>query len=184
MDIRQFGAVARADFTALNGQLNTGLEFGYASGDAEMDGLTPMQTQAAMGQARGYEGSTVNSLFRFDPDFNVDLILFEQLLGQIAGAYYVRPWVSYDFIRNTVGARADVIYSLAAQPLQTLGNSPHLGVELNASVWYRASAPHNFYTVLQYGILFPLTAWKSPYPGGNTDLEFPQTVQFMAAITY
>jgi uncharacterized protein (TIGR04551 family) len=187
-ELRQFGGVVRADYTALGGQLNVGLEFGYASGDAEYEGLTPRQangagmTQTPNGNA--YEGSSVDSLFRFDPDFNVDLILFEQILGQVAGAYYVRPWVSYEFIRNTLGIRADVVYSVAAEPMSTIGNSPHLGVEIDAAIWFRGRPPFNFTAMIQYGVLFPLSAWEDPFYSYFGDLEFPQTVQVLMAVNY
>ena len=183
-DVRQFGGVVRADYTMLNGQLNFGLEFGYASGDAEFEGITPRQARSTLTQIPGYEGSSVNSLFRFDPDFNVDLILFEQILGQIAGAYYFRPWIQYEFIRGTVGVRGDLIYSLASEPLSTIGNSSHLGVEIDLAVWYRAAPPHNFYAMLQYGVLFPLSGWHDPFYDGFADVEYPQTLQLMLAVPY
>lgn len=187
-ELRQFGGVVRADFTALNEQLNVGLEFGYASGDAEYEGLSPRQangigmTQTPDGNR--YGGSNVDSLFRFDPDFNVDLILFEQILGQVSGAYYVRPWVSYEFIRNTLGIRADVLYSLASEPMSTIGNSPHLGVEIDAAIWFRGRPPYNFTAMLQYGVLFPLDAWKDPFYSFFEGVEYPQTVQVLMAVNY
>lgn len=182
-DLRQFGGVVRADYTALDDQLNVGLEFGYASGDAEIEGLTPRQ-YGSLQQSPGYSGSTTDSLFRFDPDFNVDLILFEQILGQVAGAYYFRPWVSYEFIRNTLGVRADVIYSLASESLQTVGNNPNLGVELNAAIWFRGRPPFNFTAMLQYGVLFPLAGFKDPFYEFFNGLEYPQTVQVQMAVHY
>ncbi len=184
VEVRQFGGVLRGDYTALNGQLNVGLELGYASGDAEIEGLTPMQAHQRLVQRRGFAGSAVDSMFRFDPDFNVDLILFEQVLGQVSGAYYVRPWVSYEFIRNTIGVRVDLVYSLAAEPLQTIGNDLNLGVEIDAAVWYRAPAPHNFYALLQYGVLFPLAAWEDPFGAEFDRIDYPQTVQAMLAVPY
>ncbi len=183
-EVRQFGGVVRMDYTMMDGQLNFGLEVGYASGDPEMEGLTPRQHSGTLIQATGYEGSGVNSLFRFDPDFNVDLILFEQILGQVAGAYYFRPWVQYEFIRGTVGLRGDVIYSLASEPMSTIGNSPHLGVEIDIALWYRASAPHNFYAILQYGVLFPLSGWHDPFHDSFGGVEYPQTLQLMLAVPY
>lgn len=190
-DIHQIGGAIRADYTMMNGQLNFGLEFGYASGDAEFEGLTPRQARGTMTQAPGYPGSgmagsDVNSLFRFDPDFNVDLILFEQILGQVAGAYYFRPWVQYEFIRGTVGIRGDVIYALASEPLSTIGNSPHLGIEIDIALWYRAAPPHNFVAMLQYGVLFPLSAWHDPFhpSDGFAGVEYPQTLQLLLAVPY
>jgi uncharacterized protein (TIGR04551 family) len=183
--VLQVGATARADYTALNGQLNVGLEFGYASGDAEYEGLTPRQANGSLEQAPGYEGSNTDTLFRFDPAYNVDLILFEQVLGQVAGAYYFRPWVSYDFIRDVVGVRADVIYSLASEPLQTIGNSSQLGVEIDAAIYFHGRSPFNFTAQLQYGVLFPLTAWKNDaFDDAFDGVEYPQTVQGMIAVHF
>jgi hypothetical protein len=149
-----------------------------------MEGLTPRQAGGSMLNQPGFDGSAVNSLFRFDPDFNVDLILFEQILGQVAGAYYFRPWIQYEFIRNTVGLRGDVLYSLASEPMSTIGNSPHLGVEIDIAIWYRAPAPHNFYAMLQYGVLFPLSGWHDPFYEGFNGVEYPQTLQMMLAVPY
>lgn len=183
--VLQVGAVARADYTALNGQLNVGLEFGYATGDAEYEGLTPRQANGSLAQAPGYDGSDTDTLFRFDPAYNVDLILFEQILGQVGGAYYFRPWVSYDFIRGVVGVRADVIYSLASEPLQTIGNSSQLGVEIDAAIYFRGRSPFNFTAQLQYGVLFPLTAWKNEaFDDAFDGVEYPQTVQGMIAVHF
>jgi uncharacterized protein (TIGR04551 family) len=182
--VLQFGTTARADYTALDGKLNVGLEFGYASGDAEFEGLTPRQANGLLQQAPGYEGSDTDSLFRFDPNYNVDLILFEQILGQVSGAYYFRPWVSYEFIRGVLGVRADVIYSLASEPLQTIGNSSQLGVEIDAAIWFRGRSPFNFTAQLQYGVLFPLTAWKDPFWEGFDGIEYPQTVQALMAVHF
>ena len=93
----------------------------------------------------------------------MDLIFWRNIMRQIGGAYYFRPGVSYDFIRNNfgqlLGARADVIYSRASNPVQTWGNSADLGLEIDAQVYYRSEDGPDlldgFYASIQYGIFFP-----------------------------
>ena len=185
-DIRAFGGAARAHYSFLNEQLNVGVEFGYASGDQELEGLNTNP----LDQIQGYEGDHTISLFRFNHDYNVDLILFEQILGEVAGAYYIKPWVQYDIFKPSpssnrrLGARLDLIYSRASEPISTIGNNGNLGVELNISLYYRTES--NFFAKFQYGVLFPLDAFKD-LPGlenGNYDLANAQTIQGMLAIIY
>ncbi|MEM9194579.1 MAG: TIGR04551 family protein, partial [Myxococcota bacterium] len=111
----------------------------------------------------------------------------------IAGAYYFKPGISYDFIRNSfgqlLGLRADLIYSRAVAPIQTWGNDPDLGVEINATLYYRSEdGPElldGFYGQLQYGILFPLAGLGSP-EGADTqiDLSTAQTVRLILGVQY
>ena len=77
------------------------------------------------------------STFRFHPSYRVDLILWRNIMRQVTGAYYFRPGISYDFVRSDfgqlLGARLDFIWSRASRPLQTWGNDPDLGVEIDVS---------------------------------------------------
>jgi uncharacterized protein (TIGR04551 family) len=104
------------------------------------------------------------STFFFHPNYRIDLIFWRNIMRQISGAYYFRPGISYDFIRNNfgqlLGARADVIWSRASEPLQTWGNADDLGVEIDVSVYYRSEDGPDildgFYAQAQWGIFFPL----------------------------
>ena len=41
-----------------------------------------------------------------------------------------------------------------------------------------------FASLLQYGVLFPLTAWKDPFWAGFEGVEYPQTVQGLLAVHF
>ncbi len=160
--VLQFGIAFEGEYRLLDDQLGIYFNAGYASGDSNVEGLSldgnPLDQRPA-----GSAGADTISTFRFHPNYRVDLILWRNIIGQVAGAYYFAPGVSYDFIRSSFGqlfgARADFIYSRASTPVQTWGNDPNLGFEINASVYYRSEdGPElfdGFYGMIQYGILFP-----------------------------
>ena len=120
--------------------------------------------------------------FSFHPNYRIDMVFWRTIMRQLSSAYYFRPGVSYDFIRSSfgqlLGARADVIWSRAAEPVQTYGNQPDIGVEIDAQVYYRSEDGPDlldgFYASLQYGIFVPLGALgytgglpSGPYQGGQ-----------------
>jgi hypothetical protein len=87
----------------------------------------------------------------------------------VQGAYYFRPSVEYDFTRDKNGQRigggAAVIWSRASEFIQTPGHARDLGIELNATLYYQSKDGSlnddpdrmgGFFTMLQYGVLFPL----------------------------
>ena len=89
-------------------------------------------------------------------------------MRRVAGGYYFKPGVSYDFIHDPygqqAGARFDVIYSRASAARQAWGNSGNLGLELDVSLYYRSEDGPDpldgFYSTLQWGILFPFQGLK------------------------
>ena len=98
--------------------------------------------------------------FTFDPDYHVDLILFRRILGTVNNATYFKPGVSYDIVDN-FGARVDIMYAIANNPVAYPGNSYNLGLEIDARsctrTRKRASTP-----ALVYGVLFPFAALGLP----------------------
>ncbi|MCA9623818.1 MAG: TIGR04551 family protein, partial [Myxococcales bacterium] len=164
-NIRQWGLATEASYDALDRRLHIGLKFGIASGDSDVEGLAPigngLQPQKTLDRTF--------STFRFHPDYRVDLILFRNILTRVQGAYYFRPSVGYDFIKDPDGQKAGgdaaVIWSRASEFVQTPGNARDLGVELNFRLYYQArdgvlnddeDKMGGFFTSLQYGVLFPL----------------------------
>lgn len=71
VDIRQFGAVARATLTDQGGPMDYRLELGFASGDND----------AQDGTLRA---------FRFDPAYKASMILFDEVLGRSSARGYDR----------------------------------------------------------------------------------------------
>ena len=109
------------------------------------------------------------STFRFHPDYRIDLIFWRNIMSRVEGAYYFRPSVDYDFLRHPDGEKfgggAAVIWSRASEFEQTPGHNRDLGVELDAQLYYQSKDGSlnddptkigGFYTMLQYGVFFPL----------------------------
>ncbi|MBI5500538.1 MAG: TIGR04551 family protein [Deltaproteobacteria bacterium] len=195
-DVLQFGGVLQLEYTLLgqptvrSNRLRIGLEGGYASGDPNEDGLTPANGLIVQNGPPGTEGLTTLSRFGFDPDFNVDLILFEQILGRVSAAYYVRPWVDYTLAlgagrsKKFLNFRLDVVWSRASEFVSTISNAADLGLELDASVTFDTA--DNFIARIQYGVFFPFGAFEdqSDVAGAFTDLSNAQTVQALLGVTF
>jgi uncharacterized protein (TIGR04551 family) len=164
--IRQFGLATQSEFRAIEDKLKIQFGFGYATGDPDTASLAGPATGLAPQMTR----DRTFSEFRFHPDYRVDMILFRNILSRVEGAYYFKPEVSYDFMRDKNGQRlgggAGLIWSRASQFVQTPGHARDLGVELNFQLYYQAKdgtlndnpdKMGGFFTSLQYGVLFPLS---------------------------
>ena len=109
-------------------------------------------------------GDHTVATYQFHPDYRVDLILWRTIMRRVAGAYYFKPGLGYDFIHDpygqVAGGRFDVIYSRAASAKQTYSqSSANLGLELDVSLYYRSEdgpdVLDGFYGLVQWGVLFP-----------------------------
>lgn len=157
-DIRQFGVAFEGEYRLLDDKLSIRLYTGYATGDADVDGLSARQGLLA----QQTDDRTISHM-QFHPNYRIDLILWRNILGRVAGAWYLRPGISYDIIRSPFGqlfgAGVDVVYSRAAQEVQSYGSDPNLGLELDFSLYYRSEdGPElldGFYATFMYGVLFP-----------------------------
>lgn len=160
-----FGLAVQAELRAVEDKLHIQLDFGYATGDQDVEGLAPAES----GLDPQLTHDRTFSTFRFHPDFRVDYILWRNIFNRVQGAYYFKPTVEYDFTRSENGQRigggGSVIWSRASQPIQAPGNDPDLGVELDFQLYYQAkdgtlnddlSKIGGFYTAIQYGVMFPL----------------------------
>ena len=197
LNIAQWGATLEAEYRLLDDKLAFHFNTGFASGDSEAgnDGLGAFVDSTA--RAPGRDGAI--STFRFHPNYRVDLILWRSILRQISGAYYFRPGVSYDFIRGEfgqlLGGRVDLVYSRASSTVQTWGNDANLGVEIDASVYYRSEdGPElldGFYAMAQFGLLFPMqglgylgTADAPEVLGGNPELKNAQMFRLILGVQF
>lgn len=164
-DIRQLGIAFEGEYRLLDDKLSIRLYTGYASGDADIDGLS--QRQGLLAQQT--DDRTISHM-QFHPNYRIDLIFWRNIMGRVAGAWYLRPGVSYDIIRNPfgqlLGVGVDMIYSRAAQETQTYGADPNLGLELDFSIYYRSEdGPElidGFYAQFNYGVFFPFAGLKYP----------------------
>ena len=197
--IRQFGVAFEGEYRLLDDKLSIRLYTGYASGDADINGLS--QRQGLLAQQT--DNRTISHM-QFHPNYRVDLILWRNILGRVAGAWYLKPGLSYDIIRNPFGQLfgigADLVYSRAAQEVQTYGSDPNLGVELDFSVYYRSEdGPEmfdGFYMQFNYGVLFPLAGLgyasymgvpenpRDDDPLRNQGLKNAQTLRLILGVQY
>jgi uncharacterized protein (TIGR04551 family) len=161
---RQLGVALESEYRLFDDKLGVHFHSGFASGDGQGYGLA--QSNDPSYQRVGSLTAAADdrlTTYQFHPDYRVDLILWRTLMRRVAGAYYFKPGISYDFIHDAFGQRAggrvDVIYSRASTPKQTWGQSGNLGLEMDVSLYYRSEdgpdPMDGFYGMLQWGILFP-----------------------------
>jgi uncharacterized protein (TIGR04551 family) len=161
----QFGFAFEGEYRLLEEKLGIHLHTGLASGDNQANGLSSRENMLVQ-----EGGNRRISTFEFHPDYRVDLILWREVMQRVAGAWYLKPGVSYDLIRNSfgqlLGARVDAIYSRATAQGQTYGSDPNLGLELDMSLYYRTedgpAMTDGFFGMAQFGILFPFNGLGTP----------------------
>ncbi|MFO0683053.1 MAG: TIGR04551 family protein [Sandaracinus sp.] len=195
LNILQGAFAFEGEYHLLNRQLGIYFNAGWASGDSDVEGLNA-DSLGVQQQGGPRAPDTTTSTFYFNPAYRVDLIFWRNIMRQIGGAYYFRPGVSYDFIRNNfgqlLGARADLVYSRASNPVQTWGNSADLGLEIDAQVYYRSEDGPDlldgFYASIQYGIFFPFQGLgylpgQLP-PGVSSGGQNAQTLRLILGVQY
>jgi uncharacterized protein (TIGR04551 family) len=183
--INQLGYALQFELRLLNEKLGIYMDHGLATGDSDVDGLSSDTNYIAQGGT-----NRTISTFRFHPSYHVDLILWRNIMRQVTGAYYFRPGVSYDFIRSAfgqlAGARLDFIWSRASSFLQTWGNDPNLGIEIDASLYFRSEdgpdLDDGFHAMLQYGVLFPMRGLG--YLHEDTNLSTAQTLRLVLGVVF
>lgn len=194
LNILQGAFAFEGEYHLLNRQLGIYFYAGWASGDSDVEGISADQLGAQQATSVGVDHTI--STFYFNPAYRVDLIFWRNIMRQIGGAYYFRPGLSYDFIRNNfgqlLGARADVVYSRASNPVQTWGNSADLGLEIDAQVYYRSEDGPDildgFYASIQYGIFFPFQGLGyidgTLGPGVMSGGQNAQTLRLILGVQY
>jgi uncharacterized protein (TIGR04551 family) len=196
--IAMWGYTTQTEFRAVEDKLRISFGHGWASGDPNVEGLAPGDTGL---QRRLSDGAI--STFRFHPAYYVDYIFFRRIMSRVQGAYYFRPAVEYDFLRNPNGQKfgggAAIIWSRASEFVQTPGNKRDLGIELDLQLYYQAkdgslnddpSKMGGFYTALQYGVFFPLGGLdylpqeQKPELNPDWSLSTAQTVRLILGVMF
>jgi uncharacterized protein (TIGR04551 family) len=187
--LRQWGAVFQTEYKLIPNRISLGGELGIASGDrapgfgnqpdrfvADDDGnfLFVPNYGAFEGPQWGYAGDSSIRNFRFNPAYQVDLILWRRIMGQVTDAWYLRPSVRWDIFPGLV-LDAAVIYSQALysestpssssvdpdeqdSPILDKGSKP-LGIEADARVTFTTG--NGFQTWGEVGLLQPLSGFGS-----------------------
>lgn len=185
---RQLGAALETEYRLFDERLGLYLYSGFASGDSNAYGLAATNNPALQRVANGEVGNRTISTYQFHPDYRVDLILWRTLMQRVAGGYYFKPGVSYDFIRDPygqlAGGRLDLVYSRASVADQTWGGSGNLGLEMDLSVYYRSEdgpdPMDGFYALAQWGVLFPFKGLNLP----GDDATTAMVLRAVAGVAY
>ena len=210
-DIRQWGVVTQTEYRAVEDKLDLQFGFGWSSGDpwayssangVPQGALNPGLGRGSTSPLQEYNGIGPISTFRFHPDYRVDLLFFRNILSRVEGAYYFRPSVDYDFLRHPNGEKfgggAAVIWSRASEFIQTPGHHRDLGVELDLQLYYQSKDGSlnddpgkvgGFYTMLQYGVFFPLAGLNylpaaTLTAGTDLGLSTAQTVRLFLGVVF
>ncbi len=170
LGIRQLGWVLASDLRLYGNALFVGFETGGATGDQAENPRTYLNYRwKSVAQP---VGDTRITDFKFSPNYHVDEIFFRRIMGTVTNAIYVKPslayWLNLAETRQ-VGLSGAVIYSAAAVPVSTPGNSISYGIETNLGVNYRNPAD-GFYGGLVWGVLFPMGALDRPGPSTDGTL--------------
>jgi uncharacterized protein (TIGR04551 family) len=176
--IRAYGLATEFEQKLVEDKLKLEFKFGYASGDSDVDGLTPnLNTNQLQGLQNGGAGlgDRTFSTFQFHPSYHVDLILSRAILTRVQGTYYFRPSAEYDFLRDPNGQRAGgglaAIWTRASSFMQAPGHERDLGIELDGKLYYQSKdgalndipgIMGGFFTELDYGVLFPMAGLGYP----------------------
>jgi len=161
--MRSWGFATELEQMLAENKLHLTFKTGWASGDADVDSLTPGTS------FQSQHGNHTISTFRFHPSYALDLILYRNLLTRVEGTYYFRPGVKYDFLRDPngqkIGGGIAATWSRASEFMQTPGHARDLGVEVNGQLYFQskdgslnddAGRMGGFFAKLEYAVLFPM----------------------------
>ncbi|HYY51346.1 MAG TPA: hypothetical protein VE755_00670, partial [Myxococcales bacterium] len=112
-------------------------------------------------------GHTRINNFVFNRSFNVDMILFRNLITSVTSAWYLKPSLRYRPTGRKTGGGDDTgfellvaaIYSQAWYQENTPGQAKPLGLEFNVGITYDTS--DRFHAGLAYGLLFPFDGLRN-----------------------
>lgn len=172
--ILQYGVAMESDIR-VKGPVTFGINAGFASGDS--------------GKNWGTSGKNYN-FFRFSPDYQVDLILFRNVIGTVTNAAYYNPHLSVEFLKGSdrhAQADFDAIFSHALNSDAAPGKSSLLGLEIDVALRYVVLDA--FEAAIETGILFPMAGLgavegEPKYTNVGANESFTQDVDPSIAWTF
>lgn len=175
--VANFGYALEFKYGFFRDRFHIGFDQGFATGDDS----PPLNYNPQSPLLQDNNGSVNN--FRFNPAYNVDLLMFREILGTVSNAAYFKPWAAFYFF-NHFSARVDVEYALAMRRQGTLGNKYSYGVEIDGSMRYH-DAREPIFVQFQYGVMFPLPGFnRLREGGGREDARAVQTLQAQVGIKF
>ena len=208
LKVQQFGGALRANYRLLQDSLQLHFLAVFASGDrAPGWGTQPLVTSPGAGAWDGGQQGDDNKIsnLRLDPDFNVDVIFWRQLVGTVTDALVFRPGIQYN-VTQGLGARLDLVYSrsIYAQSTPSGGINPsadfngdqspdgvtpskNLGLEADLKIFY--ASEDGFHAWLEYALFIPFSGLDRQIEDENTndrllEASVAQTIQAMLAVTF
>ncbi len=202
--LNAWGVTTQLQQKLLEDKLDLSFGFGWSSGDPNVDKAAGTNNeQGNLSLTPGNDGlqnprgSNQFKTFRFHPSYQMDLILHRNILTRVQGTYYFRPSVGYDFIRKANGQRLGGnvagIWSRASEYIQAPGHKRDLGIELNGTVYFqskdgvlndRPGALGGFFTMLQYGLLFPMDGMGYPQGMPSPSRSTAQIVRWYMGVFF
>src|SRR5437764_1104243 len=215
LNIFQVGGALQTDVALLSADaLLFGLEWGGASGDKGAYGFgarpwrqgsgaaqpaAPGQQPTRAAGAGDIDGSHLDfssptgghariNNFVFNRSFNVDMILFRNLITSVTSAWYVKPSMRYRPTGRKTGGGDDTgfelilstMYAQAWYAENTPGLAKPLGLELNVGITYDTS--DRFHAGLAYGILLPFDGLRNV--AANQSGSAAHAVRLLLAIPF
>jgi uncharacterized protein (TIGR04551 family) len=212
----QFGGVLQSDLAAGSADaLLFGFEAGAASGDKGAYGFGARPWRSGHGAAQptapgepafnaagpgdidgghldfsnlGNTHGRINN-FVFNRAFNVDMILFRNLITAVTSSWYVKPSLRYRPTGRKTGGGDDTGFELLVSAMYAQAwypeNTPSarhtpLGVEFNAGITYDTS--DHFHAGLAYGLLIPLSGFRNELTSTSPGLA--HAARFIVAIPF
>lgn len=169
----QAGGALETTFGAPESVIIGGVNLGFASGDPApgfgafppAGANTPVAGELDGPQLDLPRDTRVDN-FRFHPDARVDRILFNEIIGTVTDAWYVRPWARarlLEFRSYQLTLNADGTFSRAIYASSTPGNDAALGLELHAALTW--ASKDGFDLMAEYAVLFPFAGFDNPAQG-------------------
>jgi hypothetical protein len=155
-----FGYALEFKYGFFRDRFHIGFDHGFATGDTS----PPLDYNPQSPLLRDNTDRRIDS-FRFNPAYNVDLLMFREILGTVSNAAYFKPWAAFYFFQH-FSVRADVMYAMAMRPQSTLGNRWSYGVEIDGAARYHDARLPIFFQ-FQYGVMFPLPAFNRLIDDGD-----------------
>jgi uncharacterized protein (TIGR04551 family) len=211
----QFGGALQTDLALLPADaLLVGLEAGAASGDKGAFGFGARPWRAGSGDLQqtppgvpafrtagpgdidgnhldfntgGKPHDRVNN-FVFNRAFNVDMILFRNIVTAVTSAWYVKPSLRYRPTGRRTGGGDDTGFEILASMMyaqafyreNTPGLSKGLGLEMNVGITYDTS--DRLHSGIAYGLLLPFDGLRNLTPPANPSIA--HAVKFILAIPF
>ena len=175
------------EYRFLNEKLGVYTKAGAASGDPDVVGLSQYEDLVTQ---PGRQEDDFYVLVQ--PNYQIDLILFKEILGRISGAYYFAPRSATTSFGPTSVACSELGWtSSTAARCSSSRRTRRSRISVRSSICRSTTARKTvrasrdgFYAAFQYGVLFPLNGLKYLEIDGVREPDAPQDISVKNAQTW